>query len=50
MVLLCQDTDVVYEIYYGFNTEGPVSDGNFIPAENEGSVTNCPDLVRYLPK
>ncbi|KAE9378491.1 putative ribonuclease T2 [Stipitochalara longipes BDJ] len=50
VILLCQDTNVVYEIYYGLNTEGPVSDGNFIPATNTGSKTNCPDTVKYPPK
>jgi len=50
VILLCQDTDVVYEIYYGFNTEGPLQDGNFIPSVNTGSTTNCPDTVKYLPK
>lgn len=49
-VLLCEDTDVVYEIYYCFNTQGPLNNATFIPAACTGSSTNCPSKVSYPPK
>ena len=50
VILLCQNTDVVYEIYYGFNVQGSLQSGTFEPATSTGSSTNCPDQVQYLPK
>ncbi|TVY93185.1 Ribonuclease Trv [Lachnellula willkommii] len=50
VVLLCQDTDVVYEIYYGFHVKGNVQNGTFVPTTSTGSSSNCPDEVQYPPK
>jgi ribonuclease T2 len=50
VVLLCEDTDVVYEIYYGFHVQGSVQNGTFVPTANVGSTTNCPSKVKYPPK
>lgn len=50
VVLLCEDTNVVYEIYYGFNVQGSIQKGKFVPVAQTGSETNCPDTVMYPPK
>jgi len=50
VVLLCQDTNVVYEIYYGFNVKGSLQNGTFVPTTSTGSSTNCPSTVKYPPK
>jgi ribonuclease T2 len=50
VILLCDDSDVVYEIYYGFNTQGSLQEGTFIPTASTGSTTNCPDTVKYPAK
>jgi ribonuclease T2 len=50
VILQCENTDVVYEIYYGFNVQGSVQKGTFVPTEQTGSTTNCPDTVQYPPK
>ena len=50
VILLCDDTDVVYQIYYTFNMQGSVQRGTFVPTEPTGSTTNCPDMVKYPPK
>ncbi|KAH6691114.1 ribonuclease Trv [Leptodontidium sp. MPI-SDFR-AT-0119] len=50
VILLCQDTDVVYEIYYAYNTQGSLQKGTFVPTANTGATSNCPDTVQYLPK
>ena len=49
-ILLCDDSDVVYEIYYAFNLKGSVQDGTLEPATNTGSETNCPSTAKYPPK
>ena len=49
VILLCDD-EVVYEIYYGFYTQGPVNNATFIPTSNTGSTSNCPATVQYPPK
>ncbi|KUJ15842.1 putative ribonuclease T2 [Mollisia scopiformis] len=50
VILLCQDTNVVYEIYYGYNTDGNLQNGTFIPTSNVGTSTNCPKTVKYPTK
>ncbi|KAE8453981.1 hypothetical protein EG329_007757 [Mollisiaceae sp. DMI_Dod_QoI] len=50
VILLCQDTNVVYEIYYAFHVEGSVQNGTWVPTSNEGSSSNCPSTVKYPPK
>jgi ribonuclease T2 len=50
VVLLCEDTNVVYEIYYGFNVQGSIQKGTFVPTAQTGSDTNCPSTVMYPPK
>lgn len=50
VILLCEDTNVVYEIYYAFNVDGTLSDGTFVPTTGTGSSTNCPSTVQYPPK
>lgn len=50
VVLLCDDTNVVYEIYYGFDIQGSLQQGTFVPTANTGSKTNCPSTVKYPPK
>jgi ribonuclease T2 len=50
VVLQCEDMNVVYEIYYGFNVQGSIQKGNFVPTAQTGSSTNCPDTVMYPPK
>ena len=50
VVLLCENTNVVYEIYYAFNVNGSLQDGTFVPTSNVGQGTNCPSTVKYNPK
>jgi ribonuclease T2 len=50
VVLLCENTNVVYEIYYAFNVQGSLQGGTFEPTSNVGSKTNCPSTVKYPPK
>lgn len=50
VILLCDDSDVVYEIYYAFNVNGSLQTGTFEPTTNTGSETNCPSTVKYPPK
>jgi ribonuclease T2 len=50
VILLCQDTNVVYEIYYAFNVKGSLQGGTFEPTTDTGSKTNCPSTVKYPPK
>ena len=50
VILRCEDTNVVYEIYYAFNVLGSLQNGTFEPTTNTGSTTNCPSTVQYPPK
>ena len=50
VILRCDDSDVVYEIYYAFNVQGSLQTGTFVPTTNVGSDTNCPSTVYYPPK
>lgn len=50
VILQCDDTNVIYEIYYGFNVQGSIQRGTFVPTEQTGSTTNCPSTVKYPPK
>ncbi|CZR60563.1 related to Ribonuclease Trv [Phialocephala subalpina] len=50
VILLCQDTNVVYEIYYAYNVQGSVQDGTFVPTSNVGTTSNCPATVQYPTK
>jgi ribonuclease T2 len=50
VILQCDDSDVVYEIYYAFNVNGSLQTGTFEPTTNTGSTTNCPSTVKYPPK
>jgi len=50
VVLLCENTNVVYEIYYGFHIDGSLQNGTFKPTTSTGSKTNCPATVKYPPK
>jgi ribonuclease T2 len=50
VVLLCENSNEVYEIYYGFFLQGDVETGTWVPTANQGEGTNCPSSVKYLPK
>ena len=50
VVLRCDDSDVVYQIYYGFHVKGSLQNGTFEPTASTGSKTNCPSTVKYPPK
>jgi ribonuclease T2 len=40
VILQCDKTDAVYEIYYGFNVQGSVQKGAFVPTEQTRGTTN----------
>ena len=49
-VILCSGS-TLYQIYYGFVTNGPLADGAFVPTAINGQSSNCPSTgVKYLPK
>jgi ribonuclease T2 len=50
VIPLCQDTDRVYEIYSGFNMQGSIQKGTFVPTAQTGTDTNCPSKIKYPPK
>lgn len=47
VILLCQNTNMVYEIYYAYHVQGSLQEGTFIPTANVGSSSNCPKTVKY---
>lgn len=49
-VILCSGS-TLYQIYYGFVTNGPLADGAFVPAAITGQSSNCPSTgVKYAIK
>jgi ribonuclease T2 len=50
VVLFCENSDEVYELYYAFYLQGDVATGTWVPTSNVNSPTNCPSTVKYLPK
>lgn len=46
-VILCSGS-TLYQIYYGFVTNGPLADGAFVPTAINGQSSNCPSTgVKY---
>ncbi|KKY39658.1 putative ribonuclease t2 [Diaporthe ampelina] len=46
-VILCSGS-TLYQIYYGFVTNGPLADGAFVPTAITGQSSNCPSSgVKY---
>lgn len=46
-VILC-NSNTLYQIYYGFVTNGPLADNAFVPAAINGQSSNCPSTgVKY---
>lgn len=46
-VILCSGS-TMYQIYYGFVTNGPLADGAFVPTAINGQSSNCPSTgIKY---
>ena len=49
-IILCESSEL-YQVYYGFYTNGPLTNADFIPTTVTGSSSKCPASgVKYLPK
>ncbi|KAI9148459.1 Ribonuclease T2-like [Paramyrothecium foliicola] len=49
-IILCQSGEF-YQVYYGFHTNGPLTNANFAATTVAGTSSNCPASgVKYLPK
>ncbi|KAL8670377.1 MAG: hypothetical protein Q9168_005082 [Polycauliona sp. 1 TL-2023] len=49
VVLQCRNGELD-EIWYFYNVKGSVETGDYVVAEPDGSKSNCPTNVKYLPK
>ncbi|KAH8655903.1 ribonuclease T2 [Xylariales sp. PMI_506] len=49
-VILCSDSEF-YQVYYGFYSNGPLTNSDFVATTITGASSNCPSTgVKYLPK
>ncbi|GAW17458.1 hypothetical protein ANO14919_069150 [Xylariales sp. No.14919] len=49
-VISCSSSEL-YQVYYGFFVNGPLTGADFVPATIVGQSSNCPSSgIKYLPK
>ncbi|KAI0409238.1 putative ribonuclease T2 [Xylaria palmicola] len=49
-VIQCSSSEL-FQVYYGFFVNGPLQNGDFVPATIVGQSSNCPSSgIKYLPK
>ncbi|KAI0424550.1 ribonuclease T2-like protein [Xylaria sp. FL1042] len=49
-VISCSNSEL-YQVYYGFFVNGPLTNADFVPSTIVGDTSNCPSSgIKYLPK